>query len=86
MATTRRQRLYNSPKGTLKTYGIKYATGDNARASIRRLAGKEPAYRKRLAMRMYYRAKYHKYQTPGMRDAMKVWKAYIDSIGKISAA
>jgi hypothetical protein len=83
---TRRQRLYNSPKGTLKTYGIKYATGENARKSIKILAGKEPAYRKRLAMRMYYRAKYHKYQTPGMRDAMKVWKEYIDSIGKVSAA
>ena len=31
-------------------------------------------------MGMYYRAKYHKYQTPGMRDSMKVWKKYMDSI------
>jgi len=29
---------------------------------------------------MYYRAKYHKYQTPGMRNAMKVWGAYIKEL------
>jgi hypothetical protein len=26
---------------------------------------------------MYYRAKYHKYQTKGMRAAMKVWGKYL---------
>ena len=78
--STRKSRLFNSPKGPLKTRGIKYATGANARKSIKLIAGKEPGYRKRIAMRMYYRAKYHKYQTPGMRDAMKVWGDYIKSI------
>lgn len=77
---TKKLRLFNTSKGKPKTYGIKYATGSNARASIKRLVGKDANYRKRVAMRMYYRAKFHKYQTPGMREAMKVWKRYINSI------
>ena len=80
MTTTRRSRLFNSPKGPRKTRGIKYGTGADARKSIKLIAGKEPGYRKQIAMRMYYRAKYHKYQTPGMKDAMKVWGDYIRSI------
>jgi len=77
---TKKSRLFNSPKGKPMTRGIKYATASNARASIKRLVGKDANYRKRVAMRMYYRAKFHKYQTSGMREAMKVWKQYIDSI------
>lgn len=73
-------RLYNNPPGARKTPMVKYATGKNARKSIRRLTGKDNNYRKRIAMRMYYRAKFHKNQTQGMRNAMKVWKKYIDSI------
>jgi hypothetical protein len=77
---TRKLRLYNTPRGAPITRGIKYATARNARESIKKMAGKDPAYRKRVAMRMYYRAKFHKYQTPGMREAMRIWKDYIDSI------
>jgi hypothetical protein len=77
---TRKQRLFNSPKGGPKTRGIKYATAANARKSIKLIRRKDKTRRKSIAMRMYYRAKYHKYQTPGMRGAMKVWKKYIDTI------
>ena len=79
MAVTKKQRLFNSPKNP-KTRGIKYATAANARKSIKLIRGKDKTRRKSIAMRMYYRAKYHKYQTPGMRGAMKVWKNYIDSL------
>ena len=77
---TRRSRLFNTPKGKPKTTGIKYATAKNARSSIKKIAGKNATYRKRIAQRMYYRAKFHKYQTPGMRNAMKVWKNYMDAL------
>ena len=80
MAPTRKQRLFNSPRGGPKTKGIKYATAKNARKSIQLIKGQDKTRRKRIAMRMYYRAKFHKYQTPGMRAAMKVWKNYIDKI------
>jgi len=75
-----KKRLFNSPKGGRKTRGIKYGTAANARKSIKLIRGKDKTRRKSIAMRMYYRAKYHKYQTPGMRESMKVWKKYMDSI------
>ena len=80
MAVTKKQRLFNSPKGGPKTRGIKYATASNARKSIKLIRRKDKTRRKMIAMRMYYRAKYHKYQTSGMRGAMKVWKKYMDSL------
>lgn len=81
MTNTRKvSRLFNNPKGGPKTRGIKYATAKNARKSIQLIKGKDRTTRKRIAMRMYYRAKFHKYQTPGMRGAMKVWKKYMDSV------
>lgn len=80
MAQTRKQRLFNSPPGGPKTKGIKYATAKNARKSIQLIKGKDKTQRKRTAMRMYYRAKFHKHQTPGMRAAMKVWKSYMNKI------
>lgn len=80
MATRRKSRLFNTPKGKPITAGIKYATAKNARKSIEKLRGKKATYRKGVAQRMYYRAKFHKYQTPGMRNAMKVWKGYMKNL------
>jgi len=77
---TRKQRLFNSPKLGSKTPLVQYGTAKKARASIRRIAGKDATRRKGIAMSMYYRAKFNKNQTQGMRNAMKVWKKYIDSI------
>jgi len=81
MAATRKaSRLFNNPKGKPKTRGIKYATAKNARKSIQLIKGKDRGTRKSIATRMYYRAKFHKYQTPGMRGAMKVWKKYMTTL------
>ena len=81
MSVTRKvSRLFNNPKGGPKTRGIKYATAKNARKSIQLIKRKDRTTRKLIAMRMYYRAKFHKYQTPGMRGAMKVWKKYMDTV------
>ena len=77
---TRKQGLFNSPNASPSTPLIQYGTAEKARASIRRIAGKDATRRKRMAMRMYYRAKFNKNQTQGMRNAMKVWKKYMDSI------
>ena len=77
---TRKLRLYNNPPWKPRVSGIKYATGKNARASIQKISKEDKAYRKRVAMRMYLRAKYHKNQTSGMREAMKVWKKYMNTL------
>jgi hypothetical protein len=52
----------------------------NPRASILKISKEDKAYRKRVAMRMYFRAKYHKNQTSGMREAMRVWKKYMNNL------
>ena len=71
------QLFNNNPRGAPRTRGIGYGTAERARKSIQRLKGKPKAYQLQVSTTMYYRAKYHKYQTQGMREAMKVWKDYI---------
>jgi len=74
-------KLFNdAPKGNPKTAGIGYGTAKKARKSIQLLKGKPANYRRQVATTMYYRAKYHKYQNEGMREAMKVWRAYIKTL------
>jgi len=83
MANTTRKKghqLFNdNPRGRPRTAGIGYGSAAKARASLKRIRGKPRAYQTQVATTMYYRAKYHKYQTPGMRNAMKV---YGDWLGK----
>lgn len=74
-------RLFNdNPRGKPRTRGIGYGTAKRARNSIQLLKGKPRAYQHQVATTMYYRAKYHKYQNQGMRDAMKVWKKYMNTL------
>jgi hypothetical protein len=81
MKTRKGHRLFNdNPHPTTK--GIRYGTVKGARESIRRIKGKSRTYKKQVATTMYYRAKYHKYQTHGMRNSMKVWKTYLDTLSK----
>ena len=76
-----RHQLFNdAPSGTPKTKGIGYGSAKKARNSIRRLKGKPKAYQHQVASTMFFRAKYHKYQTQGMRDAMNVWGTYMHAI------
>ena len=72
--------LFNdNPRGKARTAGVGYGSATKARASLKKIHGKPRAYQQQVATTMYYRAKYHKEQTPGMRDAMKV---YGDFLGK----
>ena len=76
-----RSQLFNdAPSGTPRTKGIGYGTAKKARNSIRRLKGKPTPYKKQVATTMFFRAKYHKYQNQGMRDAMKIWGDYIKTL------
>lgn len=80
---TRRKghQLFNdNPRGKPRTRGIGYGTAERARKSIHLLKGKPKAYQLQVATTMYYRAKHHKYQNQGMRDAMKVWGKYIQHL------
>jgi len=53
-----------------------YGTAKKARNTLKRFKRATPKARQ-VARTMYYRAKYHKYQTQGMKEAMQVYKKYL---------
>lgn len=70
-------RLFNdNPKGPSKVKA-QYGTAERAKQTLKRLKGKPKAYQRQVATTMYYRAKHHKYQTKGMRNAMKLYKDFL---------
>jgi hypothetical protein len=54
-----------------------YGTAKKARSTLKRLRRATRKKAQQVARTMYYRAKYHKYQTPGMKAAMKVYGDYL---------
>jgi hypothetical protein len=65
---------------TPRTKGIGYGTAKKAKTSITLLKTKPKSYQRQVASTMFFRAKYHKYQTKNMHDAMKVWGSYIKQL------
>jgi hypothetical protein len=49
-----------------------YGTANKARRSIKLLKKQPKLYQHQASTTLYYRAKYHKHQTKGMRNAMKI--------------
>jgi hypothetical protein len=86
MGQTRRRKqkgsqLFNdNPSGHSRVEGIGYGTADRATRSLRKIRGKSKAYQRQIATTMYYRAKHHKYQTSGMRNAMKIYGKFLKTL------
>jgi hypothetical protein len=77
---TRKQKLFNdNPKGRSKVKAG-YGTAEKAKQTLKRLKGKPSAYQRQVATTMFYRAKYHKYRTKQMEEAMKVYKHFLESL------
>jgi len=73
-------RLFNdNPKGKSKVKA-QYGTAERARQTLKRLKGKPSAYQRQVATTMYYRAKHHKYQTKGMKNAMKIYRSFLQKL------
>jgi hypothetical protein len=73
-------RLFNdNPKGPSKIKA-QYGTAERAKQTLKRLRGKPKAYQRQVAVTMYYRAKHHKYQTKGMKEAMKVYGHFLQGL------
>ena len=87
MAQTRKQRpgtrhsgtrLFNdNPRGSPRTKGTGYGTAERARKTLKLLKGKPEPYKKQVITTLYYRAKHHKFQTKGMRNAMKLYGKWL---------
>ena len=59
-----------------------YGTAKKARNTLKRLRKETRKQQKQTARTMFFRAKYHKYQTSGMRNAMKIYGDYLKNISK----
>ena len=57
-----------------------YGTCKKAKNTIRRLRSVSRNKARQVARTMFYRAKLHKFQTPGMRNAMKVYSDFLAKV------
>jgi hypothetical protein len=73
--------LFNSTKK--RQSHLHYGTKTKARQTIKYLRTRSYQEQIRGAQAMYHRAKYHKNQTSDMREAMKVYAAFLKTIRKI---
>jgi hypothetical protein len=86
--TTRKQRrssghqLFNNNPGGRepRVKGLGYGTAERARRSVTRVRGLPRGYQRQALGTLYYRAKYHKYQTNNMRAAAKVLKTALQKL------
>uniref|UniRef100_A0A6C0KNT4 Uncharacterized protein n=1 Tax=viral metagenome TaxID=1070528 RepID=A0A6C0KNT4_9ZZZZ len=74
------------PPGKKPTVRLEYGTANKARRSVKRLQKQPLAYQTQAAHTLYYRAKYHKYQTKGMKQAMKIYGRFLQTLRKTSTA
>jgi hypothetical protein len=68
------------PAGKRPRVKLGYGTAKRARQSIRRLKKEPLVYQIQAAHTLYARAKYHKHQTDGMRNAMKLYGTFIQTL------
>jgi hypothetical protein len=67
-------KLFNdNPPNKKSRLKLGYGTAAKARRSIKLLKKQPLVYQHQAATTLYYRAKFHKHQTKGMRNAMKIW-------------
>jgi hypothetical protein len=72
--------LFNNSKRETHHPKLSYGTAKGARNTIRRIKKMPLQYKKRAAQTMYYRAKFHKFQTKGMKDAERIYFKYLQTL------
>jgi len=71
----------DNPQGKRRKLRLGYGTAKRARNSIKKLRRyPDKQYKIQAAHTLYYRAKMHKYQTPGMREAAKIYKKFLQTL------
>ena len=68
--------VFNNPQYPPK-FKAGYGTAKKARNTLKRLRHATQKKARQVAQTMYYRAKYHKYQTTNMKAAMKIYGKYL---------
>lgn len=70
--------LYADYNPETTTKGIGYGSKEKALKTLNIIKNRNNAYKKRVVTTMYYRAKHHKYQTDGMKNAEKIYKNWLN--------
>lgn len=73
------QLFNNNPRGYPRTPGTGYGYAEKARKTLKLLKGKPKTYKKQVITTLMYRAKYHKYQTSGMKEAYTIFKRALEA-------
>ena len=69
--------LYENKHPNTSLKGTGYANKDKALRTLDLIKDYDIIYQKQVVLTMYNRAKFHKYQTIGMLEAMKVYKKWL---------
>ncbi len=72
----------DNPKGKKHRLRLGYGTANKARRSVKLLKKEPRQYQMQAAHTLYYRAKYHKYQTKGMKEAQKIYGKFLKTLKK----
>lgn len=72
----------DNPSDKKPRFHLGYGTANKARKSIKVLKKQPRQYQFQAAHTLYYRAKYHKHQTRGMKNAMKLYGKFIKTLKK----
>lgn len=73
--------LFNdNPHSKKPKLRLGYGTANKAKRSIRLLKKQPRQYQTQVAHTLYYRAKYHKHQTKGMRNAQKIYGKFLKTL------
>ncbi len=71
----------NHPQSSTKGTGFK--DKQKALDTLKIIKKRDLTYQKQVVNTMYNRAKYHPHQTTNMREAMKIFKAWLKKLNKI---
>ena len=80
LKTRKTRKLFNNnpPGHSPTTKGTGYGSAEKARKTLKLIKKKPLTYQKQVATTMMFRAKYHKYQTKGMKQAQHIFKKFLD--------
>jgi hypothetical protein len=70
----------DNPQDKKPRLRLGYGSANKARRSIRLLKKQPRKYQTQVAHTLYYRAKYHKYQTKGMKNAQKLYGRFLKTL------
>ena len=70
--------LYEDKHPETSMKGLGYKDAETAKKTLKLINKKSIIYQKQVVNTMYNRAKYHKYRTKDMLEAMKVFKLWLN--------